>query len=102
MAIEANTNPGFDFDSFVEGKSNQLPKAAALQVASHPGDAYNPLLIYGGVGLGKTHLLHAIGNQMLAQNPNAKILYLHSEHSIHFSHSIHSLYPANHLLLNQC
>jgi len=74
-----NLNPKFTFDTFVEGKSNQLPKAAALQVASHPGDAYNPLLIYGGVGLGKTHLLHAIGNQMLAQNPNAKILYLHSE-----------------------
>ena len=74
-----NLNPNFTFDTFVEGKSNQLPKAAALQVASHPGAAYNPLLIYGGVGLGKTHLLHAIGNQMLAQNPAAKILYLHSE-----------------------
>jgi len=74
-----NLNPNFTFDTFVEGKSNQLPKAAALQVAGHPGTAYNPLLIYGGVGLGKTHLLHAIGNQMLAQNPGAKILYLHSE-----------------------
>ena len=74
-----NLNPNFTFDTFVEGKSNQLPKAAAFQVASHPGAAYNPLLIYGGVGLGKTHLLHAIGNQMLAQNPEAKILYLHSE-----------------------
>ena len=74
-----NLNSNFTFDTFVEGKSNQLPKAAALQVASHPGAAYNPLLIYGGVGLGKTHLLHAIGNQMLAQNPAAKILYLHSE-----------------------
>ena len=74
-----NLNPNFTFDTFVEGKSNQLPKAAALQVASHPGAAYNPLLIYGGVGLGKTHLLHAIGNQMLVQNPAAKILYLHSE-----------------------
>ena len=74
-----NLNPNFTFDTFVEGKSNQLPKAAALQVANHPGEAYNPLLIYGGVGLGKTHLLHAIGNQMLVQNPNAKILYLHSE-----------------------
>ncbi|QMU62020.1 MAG: chromosomal replication initiator protein DnaA [Gammaproteobacteria bacterium] len=74
-----NLNPNFTFDTFVEGKSNQLPKAAALQVAGHPGTAYNPLLIYGGVGLGKTHLLHAIGNQMLVQNPNAKILYLHSE-----------------------
>jgi len=74
-----NLNPNFTFDTFVEGKSNQLPKAAALQVAGHPGTAYNPLLIYGGVGLGKTHLLHAIGNQMLIQNPSAKILYLHSE-----------------------
>ena len=74
-----NLNPNFTFDTFVEGKSNQLPKAAALQVANHPGEAYNPLLIYGGVGLGKTHLLHAVGNQMLVQNPAAKILYLHSE-----------------------
>ena len=74
-----NLNPNFTFNTFVEGKSNQLPKAAALQVASHPGKAYNPLLIYGGVGLGKTHLLHAIGNQMLVDNPAAKILYLHSE-----------------------
>ena len=74
-----NLNTSFTFDTFVEGKSNQLPKAAALQVAGHPGAAYNPLLIYGGVGLGKTHLLHAIGNQMLVQNPAAKILYLHSE-----------------------
>lgn len=74
-----NLNPNFTFDTFVEGKSNQLPKAAALQVAGHPGTAYNPLLIYGGVGLGKTHLLHAIGNQMLVQKPGAKILYLHSE-----------------------
>lgn len=74
-----NLNPNFTFDTFVEGKSNQLPKAAALQVAGHPGDAYNPLLIYGGVGLGKTHLLHAIGNQMLQDDPSAKIMYLHSE-----------------------
>jgi len=74
-----NLNANFTFDTFVEGKSNQLPKAAALQVAGNPGKAYNPLLIYGGVGLGKTHLLHAIGNQMLVQNPKAKILYLHSE-----------------------
>ena len=74
-----NLNPNFAFDTFVEGKSNQLPKAAALQVANHPGEAYNPLLIYGGVGLGKTHLLHAIGNQMLVNNLAAKIVYLHSE-----------------------
>jgi len=74
-----NLNPNFTFDTFVEGKSNQLPKAAALQVAEHPGAAYNPLLIYGGVGLGKTHLLHAIGNRMLLQKSGAKVLYLHSE-----------------------
>ncbi len=74
-----NLNPNFTFDTFVEGKSNQLPKAAALQVANHPGEAYNPLLIYGGVGLGKTHLLHAIGNQMLVNDPSVKIVYLHSE-----------------------
>jgi chromosomal replication initiator protein len=74
-----NLNPNFTFDTFVEGKSNQLPKAAAIQVANRPGDAYNPLLIYGGVGLGKTHLLHAIGNQMLANNFAANVVYLHSE-----------------------
>ncbi len=74
-----NLNPNFTFNTFVEGKSNQLPKAAAVQVANHPGEAYNPLLIYGGVGLGKTHLLHAIGNQMLQLDLTAKILYLHSE-----------------------
>ena len=74
-----NLNPNFTFDSFVEGKSNQLPRAAALQVAHHPGSTYNPLLIYGGVGLGKTHLLHAIGNRILADRPAIKITYLHSE-----------------------
>ncbi|RUR16763.1 chromosomal replication initiator protein DnaA [Legionella septentrionalis] len=72
-------NKKFVFDSFVEGNSNQLAKAAALQVAERPGDAYNPLFIYGGVGLGKTHLMHAIGNTILKNNPEAKVLYLHSE-----------------------
>lgn len=72
-------NRNFVFDSFVEGNSNQLAKAAAQQVAENPGSAYNPVFIYGGVGLGKTHLMHAIGNQILAQDPNAKVLYLHSE-----------------------
>ncbi|MFM1895676.1 MAG: hypothetical protein RLZZ385_750 [Pseudomonadota bacterium] len=67
------------FDNFIEGKSNQLARAAAMQVAGNPGHAYNPLFIYGGVGLGKTHLMHAIGNQMLARKPDAKIVYLHSE-----------------------
>ena len=74
-----NLNPNFTFSTFVEGKSNQLAKAAALQVAENCGTAYNPLFIYGGVGLGKTHLMHAIGNQILAQKPDAKVVYLHSE-----------------------
>ncbi|KTD65989.1 chromosomal replication initiator protein DnaA [Legionella spiritensis] len=72
-------NKKFHFDSFVEGNSNQLARAASLQVAERPGDAYNPLFIYGGVGLGKTHLMHAIGNTILKNNPEAKVLYLHSE-----------------------
>ena len=74
-----NLNPNFTFSTFVEGKSNQLAKAAARQVAENCGTAYNPLFIYGGVGLGKTHLMHAIGNQILAQKPDAKVVYLHSE-----------------------
>jgi chromosomal replication initiator protein len=72
-------NKKFVFDSFVEGISNQLARAASLQVAERPGDAFNPLFIYGGVGLGKTHLMHAIGNEILKNNPEAKVLYLHSE-----------------------
>ena len=72
-------NKKFIFDSFVEGNSNQLARAASWQVAERPGDAYNPLFIYGGVGLGKTHLMHAIGNAILKNNPEAKVLYLHSE-----------------------
>ena len=67
------------FDNFVEGKSNQLARAAAIQVAENPGFAYNPLFIYGGVGLGKTHLMHAIGNYLMAKKPDAKVVYLHSE-----------------------
>jgi len=74
-----NLNPSFTFDSFVEGKSNQLARAASLQVAQNVGRAYNPLFIYGGVGLGKTHLMHAIGDEILKQNPGANIVYLHSE-----------------------
>ena len=69
----------FTFDNFVEGKSNQLAKAASVQVAHNPGDAYNPLFIYGGVGLGKTHLMHAIGNAISQVKPNASIAYLNSE-----------------------
>ena len=76
---QSNINPNFTFDNFVEGKSNQLAKAASLQVGENPAVAYNPLFLYGGVGLGKTHLLHAIGNQIMRNNPNAKVLYLHSE-----------------------
>lgn len=72
-------NPAFNFDNFVAGKANQLARAAALQVADHPGTAYNPLFIYGGVGLGKTHLLQAIGNHLKQQRPDAKIRYLHAE-----------------------
>jgi len=75
----SNVNPNFTFENFVEGKSNQLAKAASLQVAENPAVAYNPLYLYGGVGLGKTHLLHAIGNQIMCNNPQAKVLYLHSE-----------------------
>ena len=67
------------FDSFVTGKANQLARAAAIQVANNPGVSYNPLFLYGGVGLGKTHLIHAIGNQILQDKPNAKIRYIHAE-----------------------
>lgn len=74
-----NLNTQFTFESFVVGKSNQLAEAAAKQVAENPGGAYNPLFLYGGVGLGKTHLMHAIGNQILHDNPKGKVIYLHSE-----------------------
>lgn len=76
---ESNLNHTFTFNSFVEGKSNQLARAAAQQVAENPGGSYNPLFIYGGVGLGKTHLMHAVGNELLLKNPTARIIYLHSE-----------------------
>lgn len=72
-------NPNFTFESFVEGNSNQLARAAAMQVSVNPGESYNPMLIYGGVGLGKTHLMHAIGNNLLQHNPDANVVYLHSE-----------------------
>ena len=72
-------NPTFTFDSFVTGKANQLARAAAIQVAEYPGTAYNPLFIYGGVGLGKTHLIQAIGNLVLTQNKEAKVRYIHAE-----------------------
>ncbi|MDH5455513.1 MAG: chromosomal replication initiator protein DnaA, partial [Gammaproteobacteria bacterium] len=77
--VVSRLNPQFTFESFVEGKSNQLAKAAASQVGENPGKSYNPLFIYGGVGLGKTHLMHAIGNAMLKDDPNARVSYIHSE-----------------------
>jgi chromosomal replication initiator protein len=77
--IGARINPEFTFDNFVEGKSNQLAKAAARQVADNPGVAYNPLFVYGGVGLGKTHLMHAVANEIKARRPDAKVAYVHSE-----------------------
>ncbi|HUW27131.1 MAG TPA: chromosomal replication initiator protein DnaA [Sulfuriferula sp.] len=75
-------NPTFTFDSFVTGKANQLARAAAIQVAENPGTAYNPLFIYGGVGLGKTHLIQAIGNVVHAYNPEARISYIHAENYV--------------------
>jgi chromosomal replication initiator protein len=77
--VKANTNPDFTFESFVEGKSNQLARAAGMQIGDNPGRVYNPLFIYGGVGLGKTHLMHAVGNRILQNNPDAQVLYMHSE-----------------------
>lgn len=74
-----NINPKHKFDNFVEGKSNQLARAAASQVASNPGGAYNPLFLYGGTGLGKTHLLHAVGNGILERKSNSRVVYMHSE-----------------------
>ncbi|MGK2912873.1 MAG: chromosomal replication initiator protein DnaA [Porticoccaceae bacterium] len=79
IAHKHNLNAAFRFDLFVEGKSNQMALAAARQVAQNPGGAYNPLFIYGGVGLGKTHLMHAVGNALRERKPDAKIVYLHSE-----------------------
>jgi chromosomal replication initiator protein len=79
FSITTNLNNSFNFNNFVEGKSNQLARAAALQVAHNPGTAYNPLLLYGGVGLGKTHLMHAVGHIIQEKNKNSKVLYLHAE-----------------------
>lgn len=72
-------NPSFTFDTYVSGQANQLARAAAIQVSEHPGTSYNPLFIYGGVGLGKTHLIHAIGNAILQRSSQAKIRYIHAE-----------------------
>ncbi len=75
----SNVNPKHNFNNFVEGKSNQLGLAACRQVSDNPGAAYNPLFLYGGTGLGKTHLLHAVGNAIAKRKPNAKVVYMHSE-----------------------
>lgn len=79
MQHKSSLNTSFVFDNFVQGKSNQLALAAATQVAENPGGSYNPLFIYGGVGLGKTHLMHAVGNELKSRNQNANVVYLHSE-----------------------
>jgi chromosomal replication initiator protein len=79
MVLGSRINAEFTFDGFVEGKSNQLAKAAAIQVAGNPGRAYNPLFIYGGVGLGKTHLMHAVANKLKERNSEARLAYVHSE-----------------------
>ena len=75
----ARLNPNLTFDTFVTGKANQLARAAAMQVAENPGGSYNPLFLYGGVGLGKTHLTHAVGNAVLARSRGAKVRYIHAE-----------------------
>lgn len=77
--VASRLNPSFSFENFIEGKSNQLARAAASQVSENPGKSYNPLFIYGGVGLGKTHLMHAVGNAMLKINPHARVCYVRSE-----------------------
>ncbi|ATG15636.1 TPA: chromosomal replication initiator protein DnaA [Providencia alcalifaciens] len=79
VSYRSNVNPKHTFDNFVEGKSNQLARAAARQVAENPGGAYNPLFLYGGTGLGKTHLLHAVGNSIMQHKANARVVYMHSE-----------------------
>jgi len=78
-SIQSRLNTGFTFDAFVEGKSNQLAKAAAIQVSENLGNSYNPLFIYGGVGLGKTHLMQAVGNEVMTKKPGARVSYVHSE-----------------------
>jgi chromosomal replication initiator protein len=77
--LEGNLNGQFTFETFVEGKSNQVAKAASIQIVNNPGAAYNPLFIYGGVGLGKTHLMHAVGNTIVDQSATARVVYVHAE-----------------------
>jgi chromosomal replication initiator protein len=81
-AARGRLNPQLTFDTLVPGRANQMARTAALHVAGAPGQMYNPLFIYGGVGLGKTHLIHAVGNALLADKPDARILYLHAEQFI--------------------
>lgn len=78
----SNLNPDFTFDNFIEGKSNELARAACLQISQNPGRAYNPLCLYGATGLGKTHLMHAVGNAIRSRNPETKVIYQHSEHFV--------------------
>jgi chromosomal replication initiator protein len=77
--FRSRLNPALSFDNLVEGTANRMARAAAMHVSGSPGQLYNPLFIYGGVGLGKTHLMHAIGNKLLAERPDAKVLYIHAE-----------------------
>jgi chromosomal replication initiator protein len=79
QGFKSRLNTALKFDTLVEGSANRMARAAAMHVASNPGQLYNPLFIYGGVGLGKTHLLHAVGNQLIADKPGAKVLYTHAE-----------------------
>ena len=78
-AFRSRLNGALTFDTLVEGSANRMARAAALHVAGAPGQLYNPLFIYGGVGLGKTHLMHAVGNQLVQARPGAKVLYIHAE-----------------------
>ena len=77
--LKHRLNTSLTFDTLVEGTANRMARAAAMHVAGMPGHLYNPLFIYGGVGLGKTHLMHAVGNRLLADMPGAKVLYIHAE-----------------------
>ncbi len=77
--LKSRLNTALTFEALVEGSANRMARAAAMHVAGMPGHLYNPLFIYGGVGLGKTHLMHAVGNQLVHDRPNAKVLYIHAE-----------------------